>query len=728
MLKFKELLEKKSKFFYYPKFINILHVLRAYLKYTTFPFYTGHDLEHCESLEVTLDNLVSDEVKEAMNEVEIFILLCAAYFHDIGMAVKLGDDEPYNTAQTAEKYSKKKEEEKAEKPTGKDAMQPQKECDGEFEKIRRTHPERTYKFLTDKNNYKIFTLDKGTAFAIAEICKAHSDIKNDDGSVKDYTFQDLLGKNEVKAVGKWDVRMHFLAALIRIADELDLDFRRSIEDVDKIRELPPKSRKEHMKHQLISGIKVDSSNFEIFVDIFEDDLYSGKGEISKAEQKNITGDSNKKDDIVKNNVITKAEKNEGLTGAVIKLRKALREVVKPLNDNALIYNRIKFRDPAIKELSEMLEERYAIIPDTSIIYKDKKYGGALIHRLFYDVESLNLSPEYIISNKMDFLFFEDEHFDDSIDYILEKYLKIDNNEEEITNIKKSFKNQLLDKLKWFVSSSNKDLEHVKKQFSPGQLYEIIKKIAKNIGELKYYDEGLIKDLDSKIRDIVDDKEIMNIIKNRSKIFFGEKGKKDIAKSIHEIVESLNKELIFIIVKEIYNCLRRNNYKKKKCNNHVINIIFSGDLFSNMHKKLLWNQLDSDKRKKYASKKLKKIKEYSEKQEYENIRFYYHNRALLSEVKVISSELALISSVTQNSVKVINDVNSVTYYYDKCIDLLEHRDTLKIKEIDLGNLKNVGFTFDEGDEYFRKDRLYKEFFMKQTQEDIKMFLKNIFEKE
>ena len=88
---------------------------------------------------------------------------------------------------------------------------------------------------------------------------------------------------------------------------------------------------------------------------------------------------------------------------------------------------------------------------------------------------------------------------------------------------------------------------------------------------------------------------------------------------------------------------------------------------------------------------------------------------------MSSELALIRSVSQESVKVINDVNGVIYYYDKCIDLLEHPDTWKIKFVNFEELK---FTFDEDDEYYQKNKAYKDFFIKQAQDDIQGFLKTI----
>lgn len=678
MTVFRDLLKEKSDILY-SKFRNITEDLESlYLKYTTLPFYTSHGKDHSRSIEIILDNLVTDEIKNQMNEAEIFVLLCSAYFHDIGMAIKLCDDDLQQPNQTKESYDRKLDE------------------------IRRTHSERTFKYIKDKEAFKLFSLDKGMAFAIAEICKAHSDNKYNGGhwQSREYTFKELMKRKSVKTIGKYDIRLHFLAALIRVADELDLDFQRSFEDLENIRGIPDISKLEQIKHQLISGIKIDSNNFGIFVDIFEGELYGNteeENELLKSIGKNDTSTPR----------ISTAEKNSGLTEAVIKLRKALREVVKPLNDNGLMYNRIKFRDPAILALSDELKRKYKINEDTQVIFNDKRYNGALINGLLYDIESLELSPEYIISNKMDFLFFEEEHFSHNIDYIFDEYIykhievKKDEKGDGKLN-RQSIKNNLFFRLGQLVNITGSE-----KSKSPVDFYyTVINQLSKNFK--KYADEeDFINEILGKI--LPENSDICDLIEHKLK--------KNLRKII---IEKLKKEFLFIIMKEIYNCLRRENYEKK-CKNHNINIIFSGDLFSNMHKKLLWNQLPKERKKEFLKTKLKKLKRYSEKEEYDNIRFYYHNRALLSELKVVSSELALIRSVSQESIKVINDVNGVIYYYDKCIDLLEHPDTWKIKSVNFEELK---FTFDADDEYYKKNKTYKDFFIKQAQDDIQGFLKNI----
>src|SRR4051794_20358915 len=53
----------------------------------TFPHYTIHSVEHSDAIVVELSHLLTsnDEPSVPLNEMEIYILLCAVYLHDIGM-------------------------------------------------------------------------------------------------------------------------------------------------------------------------------------------------------------------------------------------------------------------------------------------------------------------------------------------------------------------------------------------------------------------------------------------------------------------------------------------------------------------------------------------------------------------------------------------------------------------------------------------------------------------
>lgn len=51
----------------------------------TFPDYTEHGIRHSERILDILNLILSDNLKEELNEYEIFFLVSAAYFHDIGM-------------------------------------------------------------------------------------------------------------------------------------------------------------------------------------------------------------------------------------------------------------------------------------------------------------------------------------------------------------------------------------------------------------------------------------------------------------------------------------------------------------------------------------------------------------------------------------------------------------------------------------------------------------------
>ena len=637
------LLKQKSESLY-SKFNNIIEILdNKYLKHATLPYYTSHGIDHSESIEKTFDDLISDEVKEKMNDAELFVLLCSAYFHDIGMAVKIDEADAQKSDESKEEYERR------------------------LDIIRRTHSERAFRFIMEK--YRKFTLDKGSAFVIAEICKAHSDIKYTDGRPREYTFTEILKKNPVRTIGKYDVRVHFLAALIRIADELDLDYLRSMDDFSDIRDMPETSKREQMKHQLISGIKVDSMNFKMFIDIFEDDLYQGE---------NLT-----------------ADKNEGLTEVVVKLRKALLEVVKPLNENNLMYKQVGFRDPAILKLQEDLENKFGIGKNSHVIFDDRDYKGAMLNVLLFSLECTDLSPEYIVSNNIDFLFSEPDNFIKNSDLTFNKYQT-----QKITSgAIDSVKIRLLKYLNEIAYLPVSDEEISKTDKLAENYKKIITILAEEIVK-KQEEKEFIRDLSVYIH------KMLERLNNG-----------DLKRTFY--IEGLREELLEIIIRDIYIYLRRKNYEKK-CTNHFIYVVFSSDFFLNIHKEILRKNISREEGLEILKSKLMKIQELLEKQKYKNFRFYYHTNSLSSESKVISAELAIVNSVSTDSVMVINDVNGVIDYYSKSIDLLKHRDTWRLKSIDMKNLK---FKFNKDDEYYRDNKQYKDFFIKQSEDSVQRYLKN-----
>ena len=143
----------------------------------TFPEYTKHDIEHSERVIDYLDLIIPDSLKKELDTYEIFFLLASAYLHDIGM-IRFPEDE-----------------------------------DTDSELIREMHHLRSEKFIVE--NYKDLSIeDEHQARIIGKICRGHR--KEDLRSFRIETYK--IGHT---------INVPLLAALLRIADELDITFERA---------------------------------------------------------------------------------------------------------------------------------------------------------------------------------------------------------------------------------------------------------------------------------------------------------------------------------------------------------------------------------------------------------------------------------------------------------------------------------------------------------------------
>lgn len=177
---------------------------RSVLTYTIskFPYYTPHDFSHSQNVEEILNWLVPDDIKTKMNGYEIFFLLVSAWLHDWGMVAS-----------------------ESENP----------------EEVRKFHNVRTeanFEKLYDK-----IYLSHVEARIVGRICRGHRqedllDSKYDDS---------FVGSNIL-------VRVRFLAALLRIADECDVTANRTPEIIYYSLKPEGASEEEFQKHLSISGI------------------------------------------------------------------------------------------------------------------------------------------------------------------------------------------------------------------------------------------------------------------------------------------------------------------------------------------------------------------------------------------------------------------------------------------------------------------------------------------
>lgn len=184
------------------------------------PHYTDHGELHCESVESNLDELIPDEIKHEMNEYEIFLLLSGVQLHDVGVMCAASSSESDSD-------------------------------------IRKNHHERSKQFVVEKLKD---LLDAPERFVIGEICLAHRDSVPIESIERSKTVRH-------RTLGNKEIRVQFLAAVLRLADSCDLCHTRTSEMATSITNPNDEASFYHHLHERVSGIKFGSKEHVIVVDL-----------------------------------------------------------------------------------------------------------------------------------------------------------------------------------------------------------------------------------------------------------------------------------------------------------------------------------------------------------------------------------------------------------------------------------------------------------------------------
>ncbi|MEM2130491.1 MAG: hypothetical protein QXZ70_07835 [Candidatus Bathyarchaeia archaeon] len=178
----------------------LIHIQNAH------PNFTSHGPDHSVSIITNLEKLIPRDSWSKLSPLEILLLLSSAWLHDIGMA-------DYN----GELYKAVTEEERKRVS----------------QSYREQHAIRSEKYITNPINYKRLQLDRPLAEIIGTICKAH---------VNEYDLKNISSKwgpiSGYETYG--EVRVRFLAALLRLADACDLGSKRVKEVLITVYNIPHK--------------------------------------------------------------------------------------------------------------------------------------------------------------------------------------------------------------------------------------------------------------------------------------------------------------------------------------------------------------------------------------------------------------------------------------------------------------------------------------------------------
>lgn len=219
--------EKKDEELY-RKFCSIIDDLKPILNWANQNYYSEHGVKHCENVEQNLNGLLPKKMIKDMPAEEIFCLLVSCWFHDIGLIVERKENESYKER-------------------------------------RADHSDRSYDYI--HQNYEHWKLEKPYALVIKEICYAHC------GNLEK---MEEINQSPI-IIGRSCVRVKFLSALLRIADELDIGFHRVPKELLTLWKVPEQEKPFLLKDRLTSGVIIDPSSWTIKTQLIlseEDSKYS----------------------------------------------------------------------------------------------------------------------------------------------------------------------------------------------------------------------------------------------------------------------------------------------------------------------------------------------------------------------------------------------------------------------------------------------------------------------
>ena len=202
-----------------------------------FPLFTDHTELHTLNIIEFCNKLIGDQINK-LNADEIYCILMGCYFHDTGMGISHHDFEEFSKQIDFGDYFLTHD--KNDYP----------------EIVRNFHNEYSALFIRKYAKFFEFPSEEHL-FAIAQISRGHR---------KTNLFDEKEYPVALKVPNGHTICLPYLAALVRLADEIDVTASRNSEviyDLDKIVE--EKHLIEFMKHEAVKGLEIKNDAFIMLI-------------------------------------------------------------------------------------------------------------------------------------------------------------------------------------------------------------------------------------------------------------------------------------------------------------------------------------------------------------------------------------------------------------------------------------------------------------------------------
>lgn len=198
--------------------------------------FTPHDFSHhCRDIYKILGIILPEQFYKTYSKGgNLYLLLTSVLFHDISMAQKSDALSRLNHSET-----------------GKDKV---------LDEI-----------FNDTDTSLNRNYIKDFAVALGDVIYAHSDVKDEAGNIVHYSFLEILDKykNDSVVVDDEKINVPFIAALLRLADELDISYKRVEDTGFKSKDNSADSRRHYEICEYFQQVRVPEHESAIEIAVFE---------------------------------------------------------------------------------------------------------------------------------------------------------------------------------------------------------------------------------------------------------------------------------------------------------------------------------------------------------------------------------------------------------------------------------------------------------------------------